>query len=66
MWSDKIVAELAHVRPDICWEELSDSIGERTLSKDGRLIINAEFPKKPVVSLKLSNYAYLVALATTM
>ncbi|CAK7241285.1 MAG: hypothetical protein STHCBS139747_002745 [Sporothrix thermara] len=66
VWSDKIVAELAHVRPDICWEELSDSIGERTLSKDGRLIINAEFPKKPVVSLKLSNYAYLVALATTM
>ncbi|CAK7218339.1 hypothetical protein SBRCBS47491_003476 [Sporothrix bragantina] len=66
VWSDTIVAELNRVRPDVCWEELSDSIGERTLSKDGRLIINAEFPKKRVVSLKLSNYAYLVALATSM
>ncbi|CAK7225262.1 hypothetical protein SEUCBS140593_005844 [Sporothrix eucalyptigena] len=66
VWSDTIVAELNRVRPDIFWEELSESIGERTLSKDGRLIINAEFPKKRVVSLKLSNYAYLVALATTM
>ncbi|CAK7212271.1 hypothetical protein SCUCBS95973_001407 [Sporothrix curviconia] len=66
VWSDTIVAELNRVRPDVSWEELSDSIGERTLSKDGRLIINAEFPKKRVVSLKLSNYAYLVAQATTM
>lgn len=58
------MAELNRVRPDVCWEELSESIGERTLSKDGRLIINAEFPKKRVMSLKLSNYAFLVALAT--
>ena len=64
VWSDSIVAELNRVRPEARWEELSESIGERTLSKDGRLIINAEFPKKRVVSLKLSNYAFLVALAT--
>ncbi len=64
VWSDTIVSELSRVRPDVQWEELSESIGERTLSKDGRLIINAEFPKKRVVSLKLSNYAFLVALVT--
>ncbi|ERT00517.1 hypothetical protein HMPREF1624_03890 [Sporothrix schenckii ATCC 58251] len=64
VWSETIVSELSRVRPDVQWEELSESIGERTLSKDGRLIINAEFPKKRVVSLKLSNYAFLVALAT--
>lgn len=64
VWSDTIVSELNRVRPDVQWEDLSESIGERTLSKDGRLIINAEFPKKRVVSLKLSNYAFLVALVT--
>ncbi|CAK7267779.1 hypothetical protein SEPCBS119000_002725 [Sporothrix epigloea] len=66
VWSDTIVAELNRVRPDICWVLLSDSIGERMLSMDGRLIIYAEFPKKRVVSLKLSNYAYLRAPLATM
>ncbi|CAK7272084.1 hypothetical protein SEPCBS57363_004953 [Sporothrix epigloea] len=66
VWSDAIVADLNRVRPDICWEALSDSIGERMLSMDGRLIIYAAFPKKRVVSLKLSNYAYLRASLATM
>lgn len=60
------MADLNRVRPDICWEALSDSIGERILSMDGRLIIYAVFPKKRVVSLKLSNYAYLRAPLATM
>ncbi|EFX02424.1 hypothetical protein CMQ_2473 [Grosmannia clavigera kw1407] len=64
VWSDTIVAELNRVRPESQWEELSETFGEMTVSKDGRMVINAEFPKKPVVSLKLSNYDYLAALAT--
>lgn len=64
VWSDTIVAELNRVRPESQWEELSETFGEMTVSKDGRMVINAEFPKKRVVSLKLSNYDYLAALAT--
>ncbi|EPE08532.1 hypothetical protein F503_04119 [Ophiostoma piceae UAMH 11346] len=64
VWSDTIVSELNRVRPNVRWAELSETIGERTLS-NGRIVINAEFPKRRVISLKLSNYAFLVALVTT-
>ena len=64
VWSDGIVSELNRVRPSVRWAELSETIGERTLS-NGRIVINAEFPKRRVISLKLSNYAFLVALVTT-
>lgn len=62
VWSDTIVSELYRVRPNARWAELSE-LGEQTLS-NGRLVINAEFPKRRVVSLKLSNYAFMVALVT--
>lgn len=64
VWSDAIVAELNRVRAESQWEELSETFGEMAISKDGRMMINPEFPKKRVVSLKLSNYDYLAALAT--
>ncbi|OAA54990.1 hypothetical protein SPI_08494 [Niveomyces insectorum RCEF 264] len=64
VWSDTIVAELNRVRPRIRWEELSETFGEMAVNKDGRMVLNPEFPKKRVVSLKLSNYAFFVALAT--
>lgn len=59
VWSDAIVAELARVRPDARFEELSESFGSMTYNKDGRMVISPEFPRTRVLSLKLANYAFL-------
>ena len=54
-----ILAEINRVRPDIRFEEMIESFGEVGYSKDGRLVINPDYPKSRVLSLKLSNYAML-------
>ena len=59
VWSEAIVSELNRVRPDIRFEELSETFGEVGYNKEGRMVISPEFPKSRVLSLKLSNYAYL-------
>ncbi len=59
VWSDDIVSELSRVRPDARFEELSESFGEVGYNKDGRMVISPEYPRSRVLSLKLSNYAYL-------
>ncbi|KAI0105785.1 hypothetical protein F4814DRAFT_452163 [Daldinia grandis] len=59
VWSEDIVAEINRVRPDIRFEEMVDSFGEVGYNKDGRLVINPDFPKSRVLSLKLANYAML-------
>lgn len=46
-------------RPDARFEDLAESFGEVGMNKDGRMVISPEFPKSRVLSLKLSNYAYL-------
>ncbi|KAI5859677.1 hypothetical protein GGS23DRAFT_600198 [Durotheca rogersii] len=64
VWSDEIVAEINHVRPDIRFEEMVESFGEVCYNKDGRLIISPDFPKSRVLSLKLANYAMLSGAIT--
>lgn len=59
VWSDAIVAELNRTRPDAQFEDLAESFGEVGINKDGRMVISPEFPRSRVLSLKLSNYAYL-------
>ncbi|KAI1138296.1 hypothetical protein F5Y05DRAFT_404464 [Hypoxylon sp. FL0543] len=59
VWSEEIVAEINRVRPDIRFEEMAESFGEVGYSKEGRLIINSDFSKSRVLSLKLANYAML-------
>jgi len=59
VWSDKILAELNSVRPDVRWMELSESFGDICLNKDGRMVISPEYPRSRVLSLKLSNYTLL-------
>jgi hypothetical protein len=59
VWSETIVSELNRVRPEARFEELAETFGEVGYNKDGRMIISPEFPRSRVLSLKLSNYAYL-------
>lgn len=59
VWSDAIVDALHKARPDARFEELAESFGEVAINKDGRLVISPDYPKNRVLSLKLSNYAYL-------
>jgi len=59
VWSDSIVRALTEARPDARFEDLAESFGEVGINKDGRMVISPEFPKSRVLSLKLSNYAYL-------
>ncbi|ROW14251.1 hypothetical protein VPNG_04312 [Cytospora leucostoma] len=59
VWSDAIVSELNRARPDARFEDLAESFGEVGINKDGRMVISPEFPRSRVLSLKLSNYAYL-------
>ncbi|TPX15252.1 uncharacterized protein E0L32_004529 [Thyridium curvatum] len=59
VWSDAIVSELGRVRPAARFEDLSEMWGEVVTVKDGQRICVPEFPRKRVLSLKLSNYALL-------
>ncbi|KUI64303.1 hypothetical protein VM1G_11114 [Cytospora mali] len=59
VWSDAIVTELNRTRPEARFEDLAESFGEVGINKDGRMVISPEFPRSRVLSLKLSNYAYL-------
>lgn len=59
VWSEAIVRELNRARPDARFEDLAESFGEVGINKDGRMVISPEFFKSRVLSLKLSNYAYL-------
>lgn len=57
VWSESIVTEMARVRPTVQFNELAESFGEVGYNKDGRMVINPDFPRSR--SLKLSNYQYL-------
>lgn len=56
VWSDFIVTEMARVRPDVSFAELSDSFGNIVYSKEGRMVVSPENPRTHISSLKLSNY----------
>lgn len=56
VWSERILAEMGRVRPDVHFTELSESFGNIVYNKDGRMVITPEPPKTKITSLKLSNY----------
>ena len=59
VWSERIVAEMGRVRPDITFPELSESFGNIVYNKDGRMVITPLPPRTKITSLKLSNYRSL-------
>lgn len=59
VWSDSIVTEMARVRPDVTFAELSESFGNIVYSKEGRMVVSPKNPRKRITSLKLSNYQVL-------
>ncbi|KAF5658491.1 hypothetical protein FHETE_9848 [Fusarium heterosporum] len=59
VWSERILAEMGRVRPDVNFPELSESFGNIVYNKDGRMVITPEPPKTKITSLKLSNYRSL-------
>jgi hypothetical protein len=77
VWSDAIIAEMNRARPAARFEELSETFGEVSFRKDGRMTFTPEFPaagssssaaagglsssSRGAISLKLSNYALLSA-----
>ncbi|KAG6020357.1 hypothetical protein E4U41_002870 [Claviceps citrina] len=64
VWNDVILAEMARVRPHVTFAELSDSFGNISYSKDGRMVIVPEYPRTRITSLKLSNYRSLATRIT--
>ncbi|KAI5467569.1 hypothetical protein BGZ63DRAFT_346180 [Mariannaea sp. PMI_226] len=58
VWSDRILMELARVRPRASFMELSESF-DIVYNKDGRMVIAPEHPRSRVTSLKLANYRSL-------
>ncbi|KAL3590434.1 hypothetical protein FPOAC2_12625 [Fusarium poae] len=59
VWSERILAEMGRVRPDVHFTELSESFGNIVYNKDGRMVITPEPPKTKITSLKLANYRSL-------
>ncbi|KPM45943.1 hypothetical protein AK830_g633 [Neonectria ditissima] len=61
VWSDRILTEMARVRPNTSFTELSESFGSIVYGKEGRMIITPEYPRTRITSLKLANYRSLAA-----
>ncbi|ENH69728.1 hypothetical protein FOC1_g10012086 [Fusarium oxysporum f. sp. cubense race 1] len=59
VWSERILAEMGRVRPDVHFPELSESFGNIVYNKDGRMVITPDPPRTKIASLKLSNYRSL-------
>jgi hypothetical protein len=59
VWSGEILSEMNRVRPNVQWNELSDSFGNIVYNKEGRMVISPEEPGRKITSLKLSNYRML-------
>ena len=56
VWSDTLLKELARVRPDAQYEELTENFGDLAWNKDGRLYVSTEGNRLRVRSLKISSY----------
>ncbi|KAF7549152.1 hypothetical protein G7Z17_g6565 [Cylindrodendrum hubeiense] len=61
VWSDRILTEMARVRPEASFTELSESFGNIVYGKEGRMVITPEYPRTRITSLKLTNYRSLAA-----
>ena len=59
VWSEALVDELARVRPDMFYTELSPSFGSIVYGKDGRMMIAPDKQQTRLASLKLGNYRLL-------
>lgn len=59
VWSEKIIEEMARVRPQVSFGELSHSFGNITYNKEGRMVVAPESPNAKITSLKLENYRLL-------
>jgi hypothetical protein len=66
VWSERIIEEMARVRPQVKFPELSDSFGDIFYNKDGRMVVAPENPQPRVTSLKLSNYRSLTVARITI
>lgn len=56
VWSDRIINEMARARPDAKFSDLSETFGNISYTKEGRIIITPEYPRTHITSLKLANY----------
>ncbi|PHH68170.1 hypothetical protein CDD82_756 [Ophiocordyceps australis] len=59
VWSEAIVAEMARVRPEVSFAELSENFGSIMYSKEGRMVVSHDGCRTRITSLKLSNYQAL-------
>lgn len=66
VWSERIVEEMARVRPEVKFPELSESFGDIFYNKEGRMVVAPENPQPRVTSLKLSNYRSLTVARITI
>ncbi|TQV96429.1 hypothetical protein IF1G_05012 [Cordyceps javanica] len=56
VWSDNIINEMARARPGTKFNDLSETFGNISYTKDGRIVISPEYPRTRITSLKLGNY----------
>lgn len=56
VWSDRIISEMARARPGVKFADLSDTFGNISYTKDGRILITPQHPRARITSLKLANY----------
>ena len=56
VWSDALLRELARVRPEAQYEELTENFGDLAWNKDGRLYVSTQGNRLRVRSLKISSY----------
>ncbi|TQS34247.1 hypothetical protein Golomagni_05378 [Golovinomyces magnicellulatus] len=56
VWSNTIISEMATARPSVQFTDLSETFGDISYSKEGRMVVTPEYPRTRITSLKLSNY----------
>lgn len=47
---------MGRVRPGATFPDLSDSFGNISFNKEGRMVLAPEHPRRQITSLKLANY----------
>lgn len=63
VWSDRILNEMARARPGTKFLDLSETFGNISYTKEGRILITPEFPRTRITSLKIANYQIFSARA---
>ena len=47
---------MARARPGTRFLDLSDTFGNISYTKEGRIVISPEYPRTRIISLKIANY----------